>query len=104
MVDTPPRYGQDQLLAIAVPVDEVEQPIIDIRNDTFLYSVAFLVFALPLYVTLVSSGSTEDSTAPRRGRDSRGRIGDTATSRSGCATTTVSTVTVFGLVASGSKT
>jgi hypothetical protein len=53
VVDIPPRYGRDQLLAIAVPVDEVEQPITDIRNDTLLYSVAFLVFALPLYVTLV---------------------------------------------------
>ena len=53
IVDIPPRYGQDQLLAIAVPLDKVEQPIIDIRNDTLLYSVAFLVFALPLYVTLV---------------------------------------------------
>ncbi len=53
IVDIPPRYGQDQLLAIAVPLDEVEQPIIGIRNDTLLYSVAFLVFALPLYVTLV---------------------------------------------------
>ena len=49
----PPRYGQGQLLAIAVPVDEVEQPVIDIRNDMLLYSLAFLAFALPLYVTLV---------------------------------------------------
>lgn len=49
----PPRYGRDEFLAIAVPVDEIEQPIIDIRNDTLLYSLAFLVFALPLYVTLV---------------------------------------------------
>jgi len=49
----PARYGRDQLLAIAVPVDEIEKPIIDIRNDTLLYSLAFLVFALPLYVTLV---------------------------------------------------
>jgi adenylate cyclase len=53
VVDIPPRYGRDQLLAIAVPIDEVEQPIAAIRNDTLLYSVAFLVFALPLYVTLV---------------------------------------------------
>jgi len=53
VTDIPPRYGRDQLLAIAVPVDEIEQPIIDIRNDTLLYSVAFLVFALPLFVTLV---------------------------------------------------
>jgi adenylate cyclase len=53
VVDIPPRYGRNQLLAIAVPVDEIEKPIIDIRNDTLLYSIAFLVFALPLYVTLV---------------------------------------------------
>lgn len=53
IVKIPPRYGHDQLLGIAVPMDEIEQPIIDIRNDTLLYSVAFLVFALPLYVTLV---------------------------------------------------
>lgn len=49
----PPRYGQGELLAIAVPVDEVEQPVIEIRNDMLLYSLAFLAFALPLYVTLV---------------------------------------------------
>ncbi len=53
VTDIPPRYGRDQLLAIAVPVDEIEQPIIDIRNDTLLYSLAFLIFALPLFVTLV---------------------------------------------------
>jgi adenylate cyclase len=53
VTDIPPRYGREQLLAIAVPVDEVEKPITDIRNDTLLYSVAFLIFALPLYVTLV---------------------------------------------------
>jgi adenylate cyclase len=53
VTDIPPRYGRDQLLAIAVPVDEIERPIIDIRNDTLLYSVAFLIFALPLFVTLV---------------------------------------------------
>jgi len=41
------------LLAIAVPVDEIVEPIIRIRNDTLLYSIAFLVFALPLFVTLV---------------------------------------------------
>ncbi len=53
VVEIPPRYGRDQLLAITVPVDQIEKPIIDIRNDTLLYSIAFLVFALPLYVTLV---------------------------------------------------
>jgi adenylate cyclase len=53
VVEIPPRYGRDQLLAITVPVDEIEKPIADIRNDTLLYSIAFLVFALPLYITLV---------------------------------------------------
>jgi adenylate cyclase len=53
VVAIPQRYGRGQLLAITVPVDEIEKPIIDIRNDTLLYSIAFLVFALPLYVTLV---------------------------------------------------
>jgi adenylate cyclase len=53
IVTIPPRYGRDQLLAIMVPVDEIEAPIVGIRNETLLYSIAFLVFALPLYVTLV---------------------------------------------------
>jgi adenylate cyclase len=49
----PSRYGRDQLLAIMVPIDEIEAPITGIRNETLLYSIAVLVFALPLYVTLV---------------------------------------------------
>ena len=53
VLDIPPRYGRDQLLAIMVPLDEIEKPILDIRNQTLLYSVLFLVFALPLYVTVV---------------------------------------------------
>jgi adenylate cyclase len=53
VVAIPPRYGRDQLLAIMVPVDEIEAPIDAIRNETLLYSIAVLVFALPLYVTLV---------------------------------------------------
>lgn len=53
VVAIPPRYGDGDMLAIAVPVDEIEQPVIEIRNDTLLYSLAFLVFALPLYVTLI---------------------------------------------------
>jgi adenylate cyclase len=53
ILDIPPRYGRDQLLAIIVPLDEIEKPIIQIRNQSLLYSIAFLVFALPLYVTLV---------------------------------------------------
>ena len=53
VLDIPPRYGRDQLLAIMVPLDEIEKPITEIRNQTLLYSIGFLVFALPLYVTLV---------------------------------------------------
>ncbi len=53
VVEIPARYGRDQLLAIAVPVNEIEKPFAEIRNDTLLYSIAFLVFALPLFVTLV---------------------------------------------------
>jgi adenylate cyclase len=53
VVDIPSRYGRDQLLAIMVPLDEIEKPIIEIRNQSLLYSIAFLVFTLPLYVTLV---------------------------------------------------
>ncbi|MGC2201588.1 MAG: cache domain-containing protein [Stellaceae bacterium] len=53
VLDIPPRYGRDQRLAIMVPLDEIEKPITEIRNQTLIYSVAFLVFALPLYVTLV---------------------------------------------------
>ena len=53
VVEIPPRYGRDQLLAIMVPIDEIEKPITEIRNQTLFYSIGFLVFALPLYVTLV---------------------------------------------------
>jgi hypothetical protein len=53
VVAIPPRYGRNQLLAIMVPIDEIEAPIEGIRNETLLYSIAFLVFALPLYVTLI---------------------------------------------------
>jgi hypothetical protein len=53
VVDIPARYGNDQVLAIVVPVDEIEKPFAEIRNETLLYSIAFLVFALPLFVTLV---------------------------------------------------
>jgi len=53
VVEIPPRYGRDQLLAIIVPLDEIVKPITDIRNQTLLYSIGFLVFALPLYITLV---------------------------------------------------
>ena len=48
-----PRYGSDELLAIMVPVDEIIRPVIRLRNETLFYSLAFLVFALPLYITIV---------------------------------------------------
>jgi hypothetical protein len=53
VVDLPPHYGRDQLLAIMVPIDEIEKPITEIRNQTLFYSISFLVLALPLYMTLV---------------------------------------------------
>jgi hypothetical protein len=53
VLEIPPRYGRDQLLAIMVPLEEIEKPITEIRNQTLLYSIGFLVFALPLYITLV---------------------------------------------------
>jgi adenylate cyclase len=53
VVEIPPRYGRDQLLAIMVPIDEIQKPITEIRNQTLFYSIGFLVFALPLYVTLI---------------------------------------------------
>jgi hypothetical protein len=37
-------------LGIAVPLDETEQPVIEPPNET-LYSIAYLAFTLPLYVT-----------------------------------------------------
>ena len=53
IVEIAARYGRDQLLAIAVPIDEIQRPIIELRNRTLFYSIAVLVFVLPLYVTLV---------------------------------------------------
>jgi adenylate cyclase len=53
VVEIPARYGRDQLLGIAVPIDEIEQPAIALRNQTLFYSIAFLALTLPLYVTLI---------------------------------------------------
>ena len=61
------RYGRDQLLAIAVPIDEIQRPIIELRNRTLFYSIAFAVFVLPLYVTLIVAGSIERLGAAVRG-------------------------------------
>ena len=46
IVEIAARYGRDQLLAIAVPVDEIQRPIIEPRNQTLFYSIAVLVFVL----------------------------------------------------------
>jgi len=53
VVEIPARYGRDQLLGIAVPLDEIQAPVIAVRNQTLFYSVAFLVLVLPLYATLI---------------------------------------------------
>jgi hypothetical protein len=53
VVEIPARYGRDQLLGIAVPIDEIERPVAELRNQTLFYSIAFLVFALPVYATLI---------------------------------------------------
>jgi hypothetical protein len=53
VVEIPARYGRDQLLGIAVPIDEIEEPTIALRNQTLFYSIAFLALTLPLYVTLI---------------------------------------------------
>ena len=36
-----------------MPIDEIAEPAISLRNQTLLYSIAFLAFTLPLYVTLI---------------------------------------------------
>jgi adenylate cyclase len=51
--EIPPRYGPNELLAIMVPLDEILSPAVRLRNETLFYSVAFLVFALPLYITII---------------------------------------------------
>ncbi|MBV9202984.1 MAG: hypothetical protein JOY83_25235 [Alphaproteobacteria bacterium] len=55
VLELPARYGRDQLLGVAVPLDEIEQPVIELRNQTLLYSIAFLAFTLPVYITLIVS-------------------------------------------------
>jgi hypothetical protein len=53
VVEIPARYGRDQLLGIAVPLNEIEAPVVAVRNQTLFYSIGFLVLVLPLYVTLI---------------------------------------------------
>lgn len=53
VIEIPPQYGKDQLLAVIVPLQEIERPIIEIRNETLFRSILILIFVLPLYATLV---------------------------------------------------
>jgi adenylate cyclase len=53
VVEIPPRYGRDQLLAVLVPIDEIERPVIEARNEAMVRSILILLLILPLYATLV---------------------------------------------------
>jgi adenylate cyclase len=53
VIEIPPRYGQNQLLAVMVPVDEIERPVIDARNEALIRSILILLLVLPLYATLI---------------------------------------------------
>jgi hypothetical protein len=53
VIEIPPRYGQDQRLAVMVPLDEIERPVIEARNEALFRSVVILLLILPLYATLV---------------------------------------------------
>jgi adenylate cyclase len=53
VIEIPQRYGRDQLLAVMVPLDEIEKPIIKMRNDALFRSIIILLLVLPLYATLV---------------------------------------------------
>ena len=73
IVEIAARYGRDQLLAIAVPIDQIQRPIIELRNQTLFYSIAILVFVLPLYVTLIVAWLIEGLAAAVR-RYGRSRV------------------------------
>ncbi len=62
VLDIPPRYGRDQLLAIMVPLDEIEKPITEIRNQnsSLLDRVPSLCSA-----ALCDSGGRLDRPPPR---------------------------------------
>jgi adenylate cyclase len=53
IIEIPPRYGQDQLLAVMVPVDEIEKPVLEARNEALVRSILIVVLVLPLYATLI---------------------------------------------------
>jgi len=48
------KVGEADYLGVVVPVDEITAPISRIRTDALIYSLAVLLLALPLYVTLGS--------------------------------------------------
>jgi hypothetical protein len=50
VVEIPPRYGRDQLLAIMVPLDDIEKPVIEIRKpDTDLLDRLFSLCDAAVY-------------------------------------------------------
>lgn len=53
VIEIPPHYGEGQLLAVMVPVDEIEKPVIASRNEGLFRSIVILLLVLPLYATLI---------------------------------------------------
>jgi hypothetical protein len=53
VIQIPPRYGEGQLLAVMVPLDEIEEPVIAARNEALFRSIVVLLLVLPLYATLI---------------------------------------------------
>jgi adenylate cyclase len=53
VIAIPPQYGPNQLLAVMVPLDEIEKPVIDARNEALFRSIVILLLVLPLYATLI---------------------------------------------------
>jgi adenylate cyclase len=53
VIEIPPRYGENQLLAVMVPLDEIGKPVIEARNEALFRSIVILLLVLPLYATLI---------------------------------------------------
>ena len=53
VIQIPPRYGENQLLAVMVPLDEIDKPVIEARNEALFRSIVILLLVLPLYATLI---------------------------------------------------
>jgi adenylate cyclase len=53
VIEIPPRYGANQLLAVMVPLDEIGKPVIEARNEALFRSIVILLLVLPLYATLI---------------------------------------------------